>query len=794
MTVKQDIFKQLTRYGKNRLIFYIVLMSLLFTSVLLIFVTTLTQSISQSEQAWLGYLLVPIFWLYAAVVIYFIIKLEQITLSLVQSDSTVATLNIRDVAKAKKIHGELLERELMLNQAQSVAKVGCWKWEMDSDKVQLSEEAKRIYDIDLKEEYFTNEVLSARIPSNEREMVANAINETIFFKKDYHVQHHIHASDGKLKVVEQFGQLYMDEHEKVKSMLGVVKDITEQTESGYALKLGRNVFNYSAEAILVCDPDGRILQVNPAFENMCGFVEAQLLGQTTSCVISTNHNHGDTDEQIKQALDQEGLWHGELWCKHQNGQIYLTDQTISAVKDHNGLIVQCIYLLRDITESKRQQDYIQNLAHFDQLTSLPNRALFMDRLHQAINRARRSDSLFALLFIDLDRFKYVNDTLGHDAGDELLMAVSSRLRECIREQDTAARLGGDEFTIILEELSEPQDSLLVTEKIIERISDPFSIRGEKVVVGATIGISLFPEHGDNEDILIKCADTAMYQAKAAGRNQGKMYHESMLSTESEAFQQEIALRRAIDEDQLELFFQPQINITCSKVTGCEALVRWNHPERGQVGPVEFVPLAEQTGLIVPLGKWVLRKALELYGNWQSPCLKEITISVNVSSKQLCCAEFLEVVKNALHDYQVCPQRLELEITESAVMDNPSYVIQLLNSIRELGVNISLDDFGTGYSSLSYLKKLPVTKVKIDRSFVRDINIDHEDEAIVKAIIAMTNSLGLKVIAEGAESQDHIDFIRLTDCEDVQGYYYSRPLAEQEFVDFVSRFNHSPLAD
>ena len=705
-----------------------------------------------------------------------------------QADGTLTILNIRDNSDTEQVHSELIEREAMLNQAQSVAKVGCWKWNLISDRVQLSEEAKRIYGIRLKENDFSNEVLSRKVPSKEKEMIANAINEAMFYKKQYHVQHHIITEEEGIKVVEQYGDLSIDDLGVVTSMLGVVKDITEETKSKYEIKLARNVFNHSAEAIIVSDPEKRILKVNPVLEMICGYSKNELQGQQTEILFCSKRHTDEFFKEITRELIHTGLWHGELWCKRKNGDIYPTEQTISVVRDDNDAVIQFIYLLKDITEAKKQREYIQNLAHYDQLTGLPNRVLFMDRIKQAIIRSKRNKCIFALLFIDLDRFKYVNDTLGHDAGDELLTVVSKRLKETVREQDTVARIGGDEFTVILEEIAKQEDSVTVSEKIIKNICYPIDIKGKEVVVGASIGIATYPDHATDENKVIKFADIAMYRAKESGRNQAKMYDETMSSATAKKFQLEMLLRNAIDKEQLELYFQPQINLKTRKVTGCEALVRWNHPEQGIVGPVEFVPLAEDTGLIIPLGQWVLRKSLELYSRWTIEGFEDLTISVNVSRKQLAEEGFLIFIKEALDDYKIAPTMLELEITESAVMDNPSQVIALLNAIRELGVNLSLDDFGTGYSSLSYLKKLPVNKVKIDRSFVKDVNIDKDDEEIVKAIIAMSSSLGLKVIAEGAESKEHIDFIKLTDCEDVQGFYFSRPLPAKDFVEFVCEFN------
>ncbi|PID43182.1 MAG: hypothetical protein CSA52_04280 [Gammaproteobacteria bacterium] len=700
----------------------------------------------------------------------------------------VAILNIRDIREEKRVRDKLLERESMLNQAQAISKVGCWKWELESDQLLLSQEAKRIYQFGMDEEHFTPERLIQKIPPQEKEIVANAINESVLLEKPYHVLHHLKSGSGDQTIVEQFGEVTKNENGKVVAMLGVVRDVTEQKYNEYMLQLANNVFNHSAEAIMVTDTERRILRVNRAFETITYYNQSEVAGKNPDRFMRSDKYTDDFYNNVSAVLEATDLWTGELWDKRKNGEVFPSRHTVSAVRDKDGEVIQYIDLFSDITEKKKQEEYIYKLAHYDQLTQLPNRALFLDRLRQSIIRARRKNNLVGLMFIDLDRFKYVNDTLGHEAGDELLAVISGRLLSVVREQDTVSRLGGDEFTVILEDISDSHNSQLVANKIIKQVCKPVTIDGNEVTVGASIGISTYPEHGEQEDVLIKCADTAMYHAKESGRNQSKIYDLSMSEVTSEKFHMERLLRKAIDNEEFDLYFQPQINITEGVVSGCEALVRWNHPEHGVIGPVQFIPLAEETGLIIPLGEWVLKNALTRAAGWKKQGLEFLSVSVNVSSRQLSTPNFARQVRQLIKSTRVDTRQLELEITESAVMENPGLVITELNQIREFGVSISLDDFGTGYSSLSYLRKLPVSKVKIDRSFVRDINLDRDDEEIVKAIIAMSKTLGLEVIAEGVETKDHIDFILQTDCEQVQGYYYSQPLPEEKFLQFVRGFN------
>ncbi len=566
------------------------------------------------------------------------------------------------------------------------------------------------------------------------------------------------------------------------------KILNEIKERESMLKLAGKVFDYSAEAIIVTDAERKILKVNPAFEKITHFTQSEVMGRRPEEFLKSHRHEKAFYQSLWKQLSATGMWRGEIWDKRKSGEVFPTMQTMSVVTNEKGEITQYIDLLSDITDKKEQEEYIQNLAHYDQLTGLPNRALFLDRLNQAINRSKRSKKPMALLFIDLDRFKYVNDTLGHDAGDKLLEQIAKRLKKTIREQDTVSRLGGDEFTMILEEMSQVDDHCVVTSKIIAELGKPMNIAGHDVVIGASIGVSLCPMHGDQSETLIKSADTAMYHAKERGRNQAMVYEEAMSQVASDKFHLENMLRKALEKQELTLHYQPQIDINHPVVRGCEALVRWEHPEKGLVSPIEFISLAEETGLIIPMGEWVLRTAIKTAKRWADEGLSQLSVAVNVSGKQITNGNFCHLVEAILRENDFSPAHLELEITESAIIENPALAIRELNQLRELGINISLDDFGTGYSSLSYLKKLPVTKVKIDRSFVRDVNFDKDDEEIVNAIIAMTRTLGLKVIAEGVETEDQIAFIQRSKCDDVQGYFYSRPLPEDEFVAFVRKFN------
>jgi diguanylate cyclase (GGDEF)-like protein len=439
------------------------------------------------------------------------------------------------------------------------------------------------------------------------------------------------------------------------------------------------------------------------------------------------------------------------------------------------LISTNVDLEREIAERKRAEESLLHLAHHDPLTELPNRLLFIDRLERSISKARRFNKQLAVLFIDLDRFKKINDSLGHTVGDKLLRLVAQRFQSCIRNEDTVSRLGGDEFTVIMESLNKPQHATVSAQKLIESMAEAFEIEGHKLFITTSIGISLYPQDGNVAEELLRNADSAMYRAKDEGRNTFQFYTADMTEQAFERILMEANLRRALEKQELVVYYQPQVVMETREIIGLEALVRWEHPELGLVSPARFIPLAEDNGLIIPIGEYVLASACRQMVAWRKEGLNPGKVSVNLSGRQLQKKDLLQMISLTMAETGCKPEWLELEVTEGFIMNNPKYSISLLQKIRELGIELSIDDFGTGYSSLAYLKRLPITKLKIDQSFVRDIPDDPDDEAIARAIVALGGSLNLKVIAEGVENAQQEAFLIREGCTDAQGYYYGHPM-------------------
>lgn len=548
------------------------------------------------------------------------------------------------------------------------------------------------------------------------------------------------------------------------------------------LQLAAKVFEQSREGITITDAQRNIVSINKAFSEITGYSEAEVLGRNPS-LLSSGRQDADFYRAMWQAIDEQGSWADEIWNRRKGGDVYPEWLSISRVVDAGGATTHYIGIFSDITRHKAADEHIHWLAHFDSLTGLPNRALLADRSKHALSQAQRSGESLALMFLDLDHFKNINDTLGHRVGDALLIEVAKRLTTLVRAQDTVSRSGGDEFILILPG-TDADGAAHLAEKLIEAAVLPYQIEQHELSVSSSIGIAIYPDDGEEFDALLKCADTAMYGAKRAGRNNFNFYTSEMQSRAARIMQLENALRRAPAAGQLSLHYQAQGSLQDGRVIGAEALLRWRHPELGMISPAEFIPLAEENGQILTIGEWVLRTAVRQCKDWIDSGLGLITIAVNLSAVQFRHPRLSELIMQILDEVGLPPQYLELELTEGVTMSDPLGAIAVMNKLHEHGIRMSIDDFGTGYSSLSYLKRFKVYKLKIDQSFVRDIAVDADDKAIVGAIINLADSLGLKTIAEGVETEEQRAFLRDQGCDEIQGYLFSHPLPADQFEAFV----------
>lgn len=557
---------------------------------------------------------------------------------------------------------------------------------------------------------------------------------------------------------------------------------TERIASENELRKLSRAVEQSASSVLIANVRGEIQYVNPKFCEVTGYTSAEVLGKMPSILKS-----GETDLSVYQemwaALLAGNEWRGEYKNRKKNGELFWCLESISGIKDSEGAVTHFVAVVEDISERKFSEETIRRLAYFDPLTDLPNRRHFQEQLELATAWCRRSDCQLALLYIDLDRFKTTNDTLGHGAGDDLLRIVGQRLSQGLREGDVVSRLGGDEFAVIATNIHRSEDAANVAEKIIEAVRQPLIINGHELYVTTSVGISLYPADTADLDELVKHADIALYQAKEMGKNTFQFYSENINALTLTNLQIESDLRNAIKRSELFLEFQPQIDLKTGQVYGVEALVRWQHPVQGLIPPGKFIPLAEETNLIVPIGDWVLQTACQQLKKWDDAGLPPLFMAVNFSAAQFRREGFLESIRKVLEESGVDSGRLELEITESALMKNPEEAGSILRSLRELGVKVSIDDFGTGYSSLSYLKRFPVSILKIDQSFVRDIVNSSDDQAIAEAVIALAKGMDLMVVAEGVETEAQLKILKVLECDKVQGYFFSRPLSPKAVSEF-----------
>ncbi len=539
-------------------------------------------------------------------------------------------------------------------------------------------------------------------------------------------------------------------------------------------RLAARVFDSSAEGVVITDARQRIVAVNQAFSKITGWTTDEVLGRTPSLLRSGRH---DTMffQTMWASLKQADQWRGEIWNRKKSGEVYPEFLTVSAVRGPDGCVENYVGVFADMSASKEFQQTLDFLAHHDPLTRLPNRSLFRARLEHSLEHAQLHGRSLALFYLDLARFKRLNDNLGHAAGDELLLAVTARLAPEIGEGNTLARLGSDEFVLLAENVGDAQSAMLLARRLQDLFIKPFLIRGTDYYITASIGVGMYPQDGADADLLIGHADVAMSRAKDLGRNTFCFFESVMNQGALDRLRLENDLRGALEHNQFEVWYQPQVYLTAGQLRGAEALLRWRHPQRGMVPPVEFVPLLEELGLIRDVGAWVMREVFAQVSHWDKTGFVLSRVALNLSVQQFERGDLQTEVQAMLDEAGIDPRRIELEITESAVMRDPVQSIAILNGFRTMGIHIAIDDFGTGYSSLAYLKRLPLTRLKIDYSFVRDLPKNANDEAIVRAIIALAHNLGLEVIAEGVETREQAEFLKKEGCSEAQGYRYSRPV-------------------
>jgi diguanylate cyclase (GGDEF)-like protein/PAS domain S-box-containing protein len=615
----------------------------------------------------------------------------------------------------------------------------------------------------------------------DRDRVRRAIHDALARHDRFEIEYRIVRADGTVRWVWERGTGIRDARGTVVALEGIIEDITERTEAELALREAerryRSLFDNAIEGIFRTTPDGQYLDANPALARIYGFESPQELIETLRDIRRQLYVDPARREEFMRIVKARGSISGfEAQVYRKNGDVIWISENARAVFDDQGNVLHYEGTVEDVTERRLYQTRIEQQANYDTLTGLANRSLLNDRLQQAIFTAASYGTRLAVVFVDLDRFKFINDSLGHHVGDQLLKAMAERFKSCVREFDTVARLGGDEFVLLINGQSGPDAVATVMERLLEVISQSWRTAQGEFEVTCSIGVALYPDDGSDAATLLKHADSAMYRAKEHGRNNFQFFTNELNELMKERFELENNLRRALDRGQFELLYQPRVDLATRRIIGCEALIRWQLPGRGVISPGRFIPVAEEIGLIGPIGHWVLQTACAQSKAWQDAGYRPCVVSVNVSPRQFRRDDLVATIRDVLAATRLEPRYLEIELTENMVMHDAAHMIQTLHAIKQLGVQIAVDDFGTGYSSLSYLKRFPVDRLKVDRSFVQDIATDADDAAIVRTIIALGHNLGLKVVAEGVETEEQIAFLSANACDELQGYYFSKPIS------------------
>jgi diguanylate cyclase (GGDEF)-like protein/PAS domain S-box-containing protein len=687
-------------------------------------------------------------------------------------------------AKQREFDSSIRASEERLKLALWASGDGMWDWNIKDDKVYRTNMVEPM-NFSLKDELLIKNIHPEDRPRVQKLLNDHLAGESEFFEAEYRVE----TEPGKWAWLLDRGQIVeRDSHNVPIRMAGTHKDITSRKLTENELKLSSQVLFSMNEAVVVGELDYQIRSVNPAFSRITGFKHRDVVGKHF-LFLTMGKQSREFYNAVETQLLRHKHWAGEINIRTRDRRGILAWLEINQVIDNKGETSHFVAVFTDITARKKAEEDLRVLANFDPLTGLPNRTLFQDRLNQAVTKAHRAESIVALLFLDLDRFKHINDSMGHHIGDLLLKAVAHRLQNAVREGDTVARLGGDEFTIILEGVAKTKAATIIAEKVIHTFQTPFLLDDKVLTISPSIGISLYPEDAEDTTSLIKYADTAMYHAKSLGRNNFQFYTKELNQYATRHVQLEAGLKKALQENEFYLVYQPKFDVKTHKIIGLEALLRWESPELGLISPVEFIPLAEETGLINQIGHWAINQACSQLALWHQQGFEHISVAVNLSARQLK-ADIISTIEVALAVSGLPASALELELTESMIMGNPQDSVTVLSKLKALGLTIAIDDFGTGYSSLSYLKRFPIDTLKIDREFVRDISEDPDDAAITSAIITLAHSLELNVVAEGVETQEQFEFLRNGGCDQVQGFLFSKPLTATDCLDLLRQEQQS----
>ncbi|MCU7849853.1 MAG: EAL domain-containing protein [Candidatus Thiodiazotropha sp. (ex Lucinoma kastoroae)] len=709
-------------------------------------------------------------------------------LDVMHSESLICKLDDK-VKELQREREALQQSEARLHEAQRIANIGHWEWDILTNDLCWSDQIYCLFGLQPREINPTYASFLERILPEDRENVTKAVNEALTLGVPYDIDHRICLPDGTVRFVHEQAEVFEGDTGKPIRMIGTVQDITARKLAESQLRILSQAVEQSPVSVVIADLDGTLEYVNPKFTEITGYSSEEVIGGGYS-ILQSGHTSDEEYQKLWETITSGKEWRGEFASRTKDGELFWESATISPIRERDGTITHFLGIKEDISIRKEYEERLLHQANFDQLTDLPNRVLALDRLSQARVMAHREGNIVVVMYVDLDNFKYINDTMGHAIGDICLIDASKRLIANVQEGDTVARLGGDEFLVILNDLETIDEAEIVAEKILDAFTRPFSSRGQDIYMTASIGMTVCPADGTDAQVLLRNADAAVNMAKAKGRNNFSYFMSSMNLHATKRLEMESELRQALGRNELSLHYQPLVDISNGDLLGAEALLRWKNPKLGSVPPLEFIPLAEETGLIIPIGEWVLHSACREASKWQQEGQPLMRIAVNISSRQLRKEgkDLLSIINQVIEETGLSPECLELEVTENALMEDIQEAVRQLEALSAAGLYLSIDDFGTGYSSLSYLKCFPFTTLKIDREFVQDVMIDANNAALVSAIIAMAHSLGLKVIAEGVEDAEQLIFLHEQGSDIAQGYYFSKPIPAEEFGQLVSSGN------